>query len=128
MIDLYSYQNIILLLARVVLGVTFIKHGWPKIKKPFGMKDMLAELKFPIPAIFSVIVALVEFVGGIFVIAGFYTQSACLLIAVDMTVAASIKKFKTKKRWVDGYELELALLFLALLLAMFGAGDWAMTY
>ncbi len=151
MIDLYSYQNIILLLARIVLGVTFIKHGWPKIKKPFGMKDMLDNMNFPAPAIFSVLVAMVEFVGGIFVIAGLYTQTACLLMAVIMAVAAFVKKFKMNKKWidpvrslarakgaspkdlgeatsngVDGYELDLALLFLALILALFGAGDWAL--
>jgi len=124
MIDLYSYQNTILLLARVVLGVTFIKHGWPKVKNPFGMKDMLADLKFPIPAVFSALVSIVEFVGGIFVIAGFYMQTTCLLIAADMAMAASIKKFRAKKKWLDGYELELSLLFLALLLALFGGGDW----
>ncbi len=115
------------------------------------MKEMLADLKFPIPATLSVIVALTEFVGGIFVIAGIYMQLACLLMATDMTAAASIKKFSMKKKWldpvrslarakgtspkdlgeatsngVDGYEFELALLFLALLLALFGAGDWAL--
>ncbi len=127
MIDLYSYQNIILLLARIVLGVTFIKHGWPKIKKPFGMKDMLADMNFPIPAVLSVLVAVIEFVGGIFIIAGLYTQTACLLIAVVMAVAVFVKKFKMNKRWVDGYELDLALLFLALILALFGAGDWALS-
>lgn len=150
-LDLYSYQNIILFLARVVLGITFIKHGWPKVKKPFGLKDTFVELKFPAPALFSVIVAAIEFIGGIFIIAGFYTQLVCLLMAADSAVFALIKKFKIKKRWVDpvrslaraegtsmkdlseatsngvgGYELELTLFFLALLLAMFGAGDWAL--
>lgn len=127
MIDLYSYQNIILLLARIVLGVTFIKHGWPKIKKPLGMKEMLADMNFPIPAVLSVSVAIVEFVGGIFVIAGLYTQTSCLLMAVIMAVAAFVKKFKMSKYWIDGYELDLALLFLALILALFGAGDWALS-
>jgi putative oxidoreductase len=128
MIDLYSYQNIILFLARIVLGITFIKHGWPKVKKPFGMKDKFAELKFPVPALFSAAVALIEFFGGIFIIIGFYTQLACLLIVIDSAFVALLKRFKTKEKWLDGYELELTLLFLALLLAMFGAGDWVITY
>lgn len=151
MVDLYSYQNLILFLARVVLGVTFIKHGWPKIKKPFGLKGMLAGLKFPIPAFLSVAVAIIEFVGGMLLLVGYNTQLASLLISADMAVAASVKKFHSRKRWmdpvrglarakgaslndlgeatsngVDGYELELALMCLALLLAMFGGGDWAL--
>lgn len=126
MVDLYSYQNIILLAARIVLGVTFVKHGWPKIKKPFGMKDILIDFRFPAPAFFSAVVAVVEFVGGIFVIAGFYMQTACLLISAVMAVAVFFKKYKMKKHWIGGYELELSLLFLALLLAMYGGGDWTL--
>ncbi|MBI2052241.1 MAG: DoxX family protein [Candidatus Sungbacteria bacterium] len=125
-IDLYGYQNLILFIARIVLGITFIKHGWPKIKQPLGMKTWLAEMRFPVPAALSVMVALVEFFGGWAVLAGVYLQEAALLIAADMLVATFVKRFNLKKNWVDGFELDLALLGLALMLALYGAGDWAL--
>lgn len=125
-LDFYDYQNLILFIARIVLGITFIKHGWPKIKNPMGLKPWLAEMKFPAPAALSVIVATVEFFGGLAVLAGFYLQTAALLIAADMVVAALVKKFNMKKNWVDGFELDLALLALALMLALYGAGEWVL--
>ena len=125
-LDLYGYQNLILFIARVVLGITFIKHGWPKIKQPLGMKTWLAEMRFPVPAALSVVVAVVEFFGGWAVLTGIYLQEAALLIAANMVVATFVKRFNLKKNWVDGFELDLALLALALMLALYGAGDWAL--
>lgn len=125
-LDLYAYQNLILFIARIVLGITFIKHGWPKIKHPLGMKIWLAEMKFPAPAALSVLVAVVEFFGGLAVLTGIYLQEAALLIAANMVVAALVKRFNMKKNWVDGFELDLALLALALMLALYGAGDWVL--
>ena len=127
-IDLYSYQNLIFFIARIVLGITFVKHGWPKIKKPLGMKPWLKELKFPLPGFLSVIVAVVEFFGGIFILIGFYAEAAAFLIALNMGVAALVRKFKQKDKWLDGYELDLALMSLALMLALYGAGDWSIGY
>lgn len=124
MLDFYPYQNLIIFVARIVLGVTFVKHGWPKIKNPLGMKEWLAGMKFPAPVFLSVIVALVEFFGGIAVLTGIYIQPASLLIAINMVVATFVKKYHMKKNWADGYELDLALLALALMLALYGAGDW----
>lgn len=123
-IDLYSYQNLILFVARVVLGITFIGHGWPKIKKPLGMKDWLASMRFPVPAALSVVVAVVEFFGGLAVLFGIYTQLAALLIAVDMAVAGAVRKFANKDKWIGGYELDMALMSLALMLALYGGGEW----
>lgn len=126
--DLYSYQNLILFVVRVALGVTFIKHGWPKIKNPLGMKDWLKSMSFPLPGFLSVIVAVVEFFGGILVLIGFYAETAALLIVIDMGVAAVVRKFKQKDKWLGGYELDLALMSLALILALYGTGDWALGY
>ena len=124
MLDFYPYQNLIIFVARIVLGVTFLRHGWPKIKNPLGMKEWLASMKFPVPVFLSVVVALVEFFGGIAVLTGIYIQPASLLIAINMVVTTFVKKRHMKKGWVDGYELDLALLALALMLALYGPGDW----
>lgn len=128
MFDLYTQQDIVLFLARLVLGISFIKHGWPKIKKPLGLKDMLKEIGFPAPGFLSVAASVVEFFGGILILLGWHTQTAALLIAVVMIVAALILKFSQKKAWTDGYEIALAFLVLAMVLAVFGAGSWSIDY
>lgn len=122
--DLFDYQNLILFLARIVLGVTFMAHGWPKIKNPLGMAEWLKSMRFPAPSLLSVVVAVVEFFGGIAVLAGVYTQLPALLIAFDMVVAALVRKLANKDKWVGGYELDLSLLVLALLIALYGPGEW----
>ena len=67
-----------------------------------------------------------KFFGGLAVLTGVYLQEAALLIAINMLVATFVKKFHMKKNWVDGFELDLALLALALTLALYGAGDWVL--
>lgn len=127
-LDFYSYQNIVLLFARIVLGLTFVKHGWPKIKQPLGMKEWLAQMRFPKPGILSVAVAIIEFFGGILIIIGLLTQTSSFLLTIVMVITIWINKFKLKKTWVGGYELNLALMALALILIIFGPGDWALDY
>lgn len=122
--DLFDYQNLILFIARIVLGVTFITHGWSKIKKPMGMADWLKSMRFPLPALLSVIVAVVEFFGGLAILLGTYTQLFALLIAFNMVIATGVRKIAKKDKWVGGYELDLSLLALALIIALYGAGEW----
>lgn len=92
------------------------------------MTPWLKELKFPLPGFLSVVVAMVEFFGGILILIGFYAETAAFLIALDMAVAAGVRKFKQKDKWLGGYELDLALMSLALMLALYGAGDWGLGY
>ena len=124
--DLFDYQNLILFIARTVLGITFVAHGWPKIKNPTGMAEWLKSMRFPAPALLSVVVAVVEFFGGLALLLGVYTQLPALLIACDMAVAALVRKLANKDKWVGGYELDLALLSLALLIALYGPGEWTL--
>lgn len=122
--DLFDYQNLILLIARIVLGITFIAHGWPKIKNPTGMTTWLKGMRFPAPMLMSIIVAVVEFFGGLAILLGIYTQVPALLIAFNMLVATGVRKLVNKDKWVGGYELDLSLLALALIIALYGPGEW----
>ncbi|MDP3764572.1 MAG: DoxX family protein [bacterium] len=124
--DLFDYQNLVLFVARLVLGVTFVLHGWPKIKNPMGMAEWLKSMRFPMPALLSVIVAVVEFFGGLAVLLGVYTQLPALLISFNMLIATLVRKIANKDKWVGGYELDLSLLALALLIALYGPGEWTL--
>ena len=65
-----------------------------------------------------------EFFGGILLVAGFLTQPAAFLLAVNMLVA--IWKLKFKQGLVGGYEFDLALLAMALALLVLGPGAFSL--
>ncbi|MFM8441656.1 MAG: DoxX family protein [Acidobacteriota bacterium] len=47
-------------------------HGRTKLLGLGNTEGFLANLGFPLPGVFAVILAVVEFVGGIFLVAGFF--------------------------------------------------------
>jgi putative oxidoreductase len=123
-------NNIVLLILRLVLGVIFIAHGYPKlfVFGVSGFAKFLSGLGVPIPEFFAVVVILVEFVGGIALILGIFTRWVALLLAIDMLIATLLVKIKVgliapmDKPGV-GAELDLALLAGALVLLVFGPGS-----
>ena len=122
--DLLAFKLFAPVFLRLVLGIVFIAHGYPKLFKDFagtvGWFDS-AGIK---PAKFWVlVVGIVEFFGGIALIVGFATQLAALLIAINMLGAIFL--VKRKMGLVNGYEFDLALLAMALSLVFLGAGFFA---
>jgi putative oxidoreductase len=49
-----------LLVLRLVMGVAFVLHGWPKIQNPGGWMGAEAH----VPAMLQALAALAEFAGG----------------------------------------------------------------
>jgi putative oxidoreductase len=115
-----------LLLGRLALGVIFVAHGYQKLfvagVDKIGM--MFEQFGFPAPLFFAWVVSLVEFFGGIAVLVGVLTRWAALGLAITMVVA--ILTVKLPKGLIAqqgvGYELDLALLGLALVLLLAGPG------
>lgn len=121
---LFVLANFVPLIIRLFLGLLFIVHGYPKLFKSFNQTVGFFESVGIKPAKFWVfVVGVVEFFGGIALLIGFATQLVALLIAIEMLVAIIVVKFK--KGFVGGYELELALLVMAISLVFLGAGAYA---
>ncbi len=123
-------NDIVLLILRLILGVIFIAHGYPKLFV-FGIPgfaNFLSGLGVPLPGFFAVVVSLVEFVGGIALILGIFSRWAALLLAVNMITAILLVKVKVgliapmDKPGV-GAELDLALLAGTLVVLVFGPGS-----
>jgi len=127
------------LLLRLALGLILIPHGYRKLyEKNTGPREISTALRnigIPTPLFFAYAIGIVEFFGGILLIAGLLTRAVALAAAVDMFVAIVKVKLKTGLMsrvmdggWVGGYELDLALLIMALVLVVLGAGvfslDW----
>ena len=122
--QLLDFQFFGPLLLRIVLGVIFIVHGYPKLFKSFGATTQFFESIGIKPAKFWVlVVGLTEFLGGIFLVAGFLVQAVAILATINMFVA--IWKVKRKQGFYGGYEFELTLLVIALSLLILGPGAYA---
>lgn len=122
-----GYSRIIL---RVALGIIFFTHGAQKLLGWFGGFGFDATVKFfqtqlGIPPVLVVVVTLVEFLGGIFLLLGMLTRVFSVLIAIDMLVALLIAHLPQGffiARGKVGFEYVFTLLFVALYLAINGAG------
>lgn len=121
---LLAFAGFAPLILRLVLGLIFVVHGYPKLFKNFTQTAGFFESVGIKPAKFWVfVVGVVEFFGGIALILGFAVQLAALLIAINMAVAIVLVKFK--QGLADGYEFDLALFAMALSLVFLGAGFYA---
>ena len=121
--QLFDFQIFAPLLLRLALGLVFIAHGFPKLKSFRATAQFFDSIGIKPAKFWVAIVAIVEFAGGIALIAGIFTQLAALLIAVNMIVAIAV--VKRKQGFVGGYEFDLALLAMALALALLGPGAFA---
>ncbi len=127
------------LVLRIVLGIIFVAHGYPKLyKKDFGPKGFAAFLKNlnVVPPLFwAYAVGITEFFGGLCLILGIWTQLASFLIACIMMAAMWKVKFKTglfaktmEGGWVGGYELDLSLGAIAVGLTVSGGGVFSLDH
>lgn len=111
------------LIARLVLGITFLVHGVMKFQSGIGNIAGWFE-SIGLPGFAAYVIAVIELVGGIAMIAGIGTRIVAVLFALVMIGA--IVKVKLDVGFAGngqmaGYELDLALLALSVLLALSGS-------
>lgn len=114
-----------LLVLRIALGVIFTAHGAQKLFEYTiaGTVESFGSMGAPLPEITAPVVAVLEFAGGILLIAGLFTRLVAILLAVDMVVAIALVH-ASAGFWVGegGYEFVALLGAAALGLALAGAG------
>lgn len=114
-----SEKNIGLLIARILLGVTFFLHGLAKFQGGIsGTAEFFGSIG--LPGALAYIVAIIELVGGILIILGLFTKVISLLFIVVMLGA--IGTVKLEAGFLDGFELELTLI--ALSIATYATSTW----
>lgn len=112
---------------RLVVGAVFLVAGGRKLFVTgfSGFAGYLSQLGIE-PAIFwSVVVTLVEFLGGIALLIGLLTRWAALLIAIEMVVAILWVKLPKGFAGQGGYQFELTLLAACLTLLLAGPRRFA---
>lgn len=119
-----SNQSWAFTIFRVVVGSVFLAHGLQKvfIYGFHGVAGAFASMGVPVPAVTSVIVALVELLGGAALILGFLTRWAAILNGFDMFVAVLLVHLKNGFFNPMGVEFPLTLLVACIVLAIHGPG------
>lgn len=112
-----------LLLVRLVVGITFLIHGVIKFQSGIGNIAGWFE-SIGLPGFTAYATAIIEVAGGIAMIIGLGTRIVAVLFAVVMAGAILMAKLGagfTGTPQMAGYELELALLAVSVLLALSGS-------
>lgn len=132
--DSASAREVASLILRAILASVFFAHGAQKLFGWFGgfgldgtgaffKSQGLSPGKF-----WALISGLVEFGGGLMIAAGLLTSLAALAVAGDMVIA--IASVTGKHGWFTevkgGFEINLMLIALALVLILIGPGRYSL--
>lgn len=117
---------VVILILRLVSGLAFIQHGWPKIQNPFGWMGPEAS----VPGFLQGLAALSEFGGGWALLLGLLTPLAALGIACTMLFAIFKVHIPHGDPFVGrgGSSYELAAVYLAIMVVFLlrGAGRFSL--
>ena len=113
---------------RLVVGIIYTVHGLQKLVVYgfAGVSKNFAALGLPFPDVSAVVVTLLEFIGGLLLIAGLFSRPAAVLLAIEMLVAILAVHLKAGFFLPGGFEYPLALLAADIALALTGPGAFAL--
>ncbi|KTR20538.1 MULTISPECIES: DoxX family protein [Curtobacterium] len=112
---------------RIVLGVVFIAHGAQKFAQGIpNVTQGFAGMGVPLAEVAAPVVAGLELVGGVLLVAGVATRVVGLLLAVDMVVAGLLAHATAGFFAQDGgFEYVLVLAVASLAVALTGPGRFS---
>ncbi len=127
-----ALTDVAILILRLVLGVIFVVHGMQKLFGAFegagieGLTQMLSSLGFGVPLFWAWVLAISEFLAGIFLILGVLPRLSASLIAVIMAVAiATVHGPAGFFAMQGGFEYQLLTIAACVSLILTGAGKYS---
>ncbi len=124
--SLSKYRDTGLLLLRILIGLSFLAHGLPKLTAgPELWVKLGKSMEFvgvgAYPVFWGLMAALSESIGGFLLLIGFAFRPACLFLLSTMAVATTMHFHTTpgnlfEKWFVASHAIELGSVFLSLLL------------
>ena len=122
--------DLALAVLRVVAGIVFAAHGGQKlfVYGFEGVSGAFAQMGAPLPGITGPLVALVEFLGGLGLIAGLLTRLASLGLAITMLGAIVLVHLAGGFFLPSGVEFALTLLAVAVTFMITGAGRYSLDH
>lgn len=118
-----AHADIAKLLLRLAVGAIFINHGWMKLQGLEMTAGFFAKIGIPMASTMALFVGLVEFVGGLALLAGLAVRLVGLLHASTMVVAI-LTAFGLAR--IADAEIEYLLLAASLSLTLIGAGRYSL--
>jgi len=120
-----------LAILRIVIGVIFVAHGWPKLSGGVpGTAEFLGSLDVPLPLATAWALAILETAGGVLLLVGYLVAPAAALLAVHMTVGIFLvhlpNGFFVVGPGQGGVEFNLLLVAGLLTLIFVGSGHWTL--
>src|SRR5213594_1418035 len=103
-------NNLASLILRLAVGSLFIIHGYPKLTKQGRAMGGQWMKSIGMPTGMVAFGGFVEFFGGLGLIFGLLTPIIGVLFALWMLSTTWLAKSKMKKKYVGGWELDVALL------------------
>jgi putative oxidoreductase len=126
-----SVRDAALLVARLLLGVVLIAHGWQKVFT-FGLggtTQAFTGMGVPLAPVSAAYAGIVELVGGALILVGAATALVGVLVVLDMLGAAVLVHIANGVMVSDGgWELVGVIGALALVLAAVGAGKYSVDH
>lgn len=117
--------DVALLLARLVLGLLFIAHGWAK--EPAGFSGYLSSLGIRWPLASAYAAKYAELAGGLLVALGIGGVAGPALIAFVMGAAVRLAHWQLNPfAQKGGWEYNSVIVVLATLLAAAGPGQYSL--
>ncbi|MGZ3944241.1 MAG: DoxX family protein [Mucilaginibacter sp.] len=115
-----NYKNFGLLIIRVGLGFMFIYHGYPKLTggvpvwEKLGGSVKYAGIHF-LPTAWGLLAALSETLGGVLLILGLAFRPVCILLVINLIVAALFHFGTGEGLMGASHAIEDAIMFAGLL-------------
>ena len=87
-----KWQDLLLLLARILFGWTFVMSGWRKL---MDISGFVATPRRGLPEFLGYVAPFVEFIGGVLLVVGLATRYASLVMLLFIIIAA----FSSHRYW-----------------------------
>jgi putative oxidoreductase len=121
-----SNSSLVILAARVLLSILFILAGFGKLTAISATAGWFGSIGLPMPTVTTVIVGLVELLGGLAILVGFQTRIAAIVLAVFVLGATAVAHLDFSQAGnALMLQKNLGLTGGLLLLAVLGAGVWS---
>jgi len=133
---MWTDDNVVGLILRLVLGIVFFPHGAQKMLGWFGGGGFAATMagmtKMGLPAAIVFLVILFEFFGSLSLITGFLGRVGAICVGIVMLGAIFTVHLKNGffMNWMgnqkgEGFEYHLLVLGMVLAILVTGSGRWS---
>ncbi len=107
---------------RVIVGIAFIGHGWPKLMNLGAVTQSFGQMGIPLPGLFAPLVMILEVFGGAALALGLLTRWVALGYVTEMLVTTFYVNTPWVSKFIGGYELDVLFLAAGLLFLLGGPG------